>query len=160
MSVERVRGGAHEAQIFRSPERANEFQESFEQRIRAESKKGTSREREIMAEQLAKIFEEEGVGVDRIKEPWSHTKEEHAEAQVLVEMAFTHGLSTALKQAHSSEHFPRNVDLLHDVLTGRLYDAVVADRVNVHHPSPTVLASLLALFFGMIIVVVVFVYSL
>ena len=160
MSVERRIGGGRDSLIFRTPEQANQFQESFERRVRAESTKGTIRKRELLGEELVKVFEQEGVGVNPIREPWEHTPQEHAEAQQLVEVAFASGLDVALKQAHESTLFPRNIDLLHDVLTGRLYDSVVASRVDVHHPSPLVLVCILLLFIGLVAAIVLFVYSL
>jgi len=160
MSVERRIGGERESLIFRDPEHANEFQESFERRVQHESMKGAKRERELMGDELVKVFEQEGVGVTPVREPWEHSQEEHQEAQHLVDVAFSSGLDAALKQAHESAHFPRNIDLLHDALTGALYDAVVVSRVNTHHPSPLVLVGILGIFIGVLMAIVIFVYSL
>ncbi len=160
MSVERRIGGGRESLLFRSPEHANEFQESFEKRVQTESKKGATREREVLGEELAKVFEQEGVGVTPIREPWEHTPQEHEEVQRLVEVAFEKGLDVALKEAHQSNTFPRNIDLLHDVLTSKLYDAVVASRVNNPNPSPLVFIGILLMVIGIIVAIVLFVYSL
>ena len=88
MSVERRIGGERESLIFRDPEHANEFQESFERRVQHESMKGAKRERELMGDELVKVFEQEGVGVTPVREPWEHSQEEHQEAQHLVDVAF------------------------------------------------------------------------
>ncbi|HSX25171.1 MAG TPA: hypothetical protein VLG69_04365 [Candidatus Andersenbacteria bacterium] len=159
MSLERRIGGARDSLIFPSPEEANEFQESFDARVRTEKTPGATRKRELVSEELVKVFEKEGVAVTPIREPWEHTPQEHAEVQKLVEVAFASGLDIALKQAHESASFPRNIDLLHDVLTGKLYEAVVVSRVNVHHPSPLVLIVLLLIVVGIMAAIVLFAYS-
>lgn len=160
MSLERRIGGERESLIFRNPEQARSFQESYDRRVEQETIPGTSRKRELLAEQLVDVFEHEGVGVTQVKEPWEHSEEEHKEVQRLVETAFTEGISVAITQAKESQSFPRNIDLLHDVLTGRLYDAVVAEKINKNHVSPRALIGIFVLFMGIIIAIVVFVYSL
>lgn len=160
MSFESRKGGERESLIFRNPEQARSFQESYKRRVEQETITGTSRKRELLGEQLVDVFEHEGVSVTEIREPWEHSKEEHKEVQQLVETAFTHGLSLAIIQAKESNFFPRNIDLLHDVLTGRLYDAVISEKINQNHVSSGVLIGIFALFVGIIVAIVAFVYSL
>ncbi|MCE9643199.1 MAG: hypothetical protein K8Q97_02610 [Candidatus Andersenbacteria bacterium] len=160
MSLESRKGGVRESLIFRNPEQARSFQESYERRVEKHAVPGTKRDKELLGEELVQVFEHEGVGVTPIREPWEHSPEEHKEVQALVETAFSDGLDVAIAKAKTSEYFPRNIDLLHDVLTGRLYDAVIADRVNEHYVSPKVLFGIFALFAAIVVAVIVFVYSL
>lgn len=117
-----------ESLIFSDPEKAQEFTGRLEKR----AEKGFSREsrREQLAEELVHEFEQEGEGVDRITHPWEHTSQEHEEVQQLVTIAFEKDLPTALRAARSSDHYPRNVDLLHDLLTTEMYDLVQESQLN------------------------------
>ncbi|MDA1168926.1 MAG: hypothetical protein O3A36_01150 [bacterium] len=117
--------------IFRSPEHAAEFTKHVEHRINQERKPDISNPKEIVSQELAKQFEIEGHGVSLLSHPWEHTKEEHAEVQQLVNVSFMHGLTSAIAQAEKSTSFPRNIDLLHDLLTGEMYDAILRSRIIV-----------------------------
>lgn len=158
MSLER--GGVRESLIFRNPEQAGAFKESVERRIQQEAIPGASAKKEAVAEELVRVFETEGVGVTPIREPWEHTPREHQETQKLVDIAFSHDLAAAIAAARTSEFFPRNLDLLHDVLTNRLYDAVVMEKVNTSHAPAWTMILFLGLFIGIITAVIAFVYSL
>ncbi len=158
MQQERVRGG--ENLVFASREEAAQFQESLEHRIEKERSQDTSHGREIVAEELAKKFEEHGIGVSSLHVPWEHTQEEHIEVQELVNVAFAEDLRTALIRAEKSDSFPRNIDLFHDVLTGELYDAVVRSRLNVVHASPKMFFVILIPFMLVLVALIVFTYSL
>lgn len=158
MQQERVRGG--ENLVFASSEEAVRFQESLEHRIEKERSQDISHGREIVAEELAKKFEEHGTGVSSLHIPWEHTQEEHREAQELVNVAFAENLHTAIAQAEKSDSFPRNIDLFHDVLTGELYDAVVRSRLNVVHASLKAVLVILIPFILMLAAFIMFRYSL
>lgn len=158
MQQERVHGG--ENLIFKTQQEAAAFRESLEQKIVSERLPGTVREREIIAEELAKKFEEQGAGVSTLHTPWEHSQQEHIEVQELVNTAFVHGLSTALRRAEQSDSFPRNIDLFHDVLTGELYDAVLGRRLNTVHTSSWGIVAIAIPVLLLIIAVFVFVYSL
>jgi hypothetical protein len=160
MSLERRIGGGRESLLFRNPEQADSFRQSYERRVEKEALPGVNRGREIMADHLVEVFEHEGVGITPVREPWEHSTAEHEEVQQLVEVAFTDGLEGAIHRAKESPHFPRNIDLLHDVLTGRLYEAVVTSRANSYHPSLKMFVGIFALFLMIIVAVIAFVYSL
>lgn len=158
MGHERVRGG--ETLVFSDAAEAQAFRESVEQRVDSSPVPRIGRKREIVGEELAKKFDEHGVGVSSLHVPWEHTHAEHEEVQQLVTVAFTHGLSDAIRQAERSETFPRNIDLLHDVLTGQLYEAVLERHINRIHASPiTVIVALVPILF-LLLALLFFVYSL
>lgn len=136
--------------IFRSPEHAAEFTEHVEQRINQERKSGVSNPKEIVAQELAKQFEAEGHGVSQLTRPWEHTKEEHGEVQQLVNVSFMHGLTYAIAQAEKSASFPRNIDLLHDLLTGEMYDAILRSHKHVQH-IPVWIYVAISLFFVLLL---------
>lgn len=158
MQQERVRGG--EKLVFGNSQEAQVFRESVEGRIDSGRGDGTARPREIVAEELAKKFEEHGVAVASLHTPWEHTQEEHAEVQDLVNIAFADDLRSAINAAEKSGSFPRNIDLLHDVLTGELYDAVVQGRVNTVHVSSRALLLAVVPIALLIAAILVFAYSL
>lgn len=117
-----------ESLIFSNPEKAQEFTGRLEKR--AEQSPADTSRREQLSEALAHEFEQEGEGVERITHPWEHTPQEHEEVQQLVEIAFEKDLPAALRAARSSDHYPRNVDLLHDLLTTEMYDLVRDSQIN------------------------------
>lgn len=158
MQQERVRGG--ENLIFSSPQEAAAFRESLEQRKESESVPGVTQDKENVAQELAKKFEEHGHGVSSLHAPWEHTPQEHSEVQGLVDLAFTHDLQTALRHAEQSDLFPRNIDLLHDVLTGELYDAARASHLTALRPSLTGMLMIATPILLLIVAIFFFVYSL
>lgn len=136
--------------IFRSKENATEFTERVEGRIAQEQKPGVSHAREVVAQELAHQFEVEGHGVSSYAHPWEHSQAEHAEAQQLVNIAFAHDLTAAIRQAEQSPLFPRNIDLFHDVLTGKMYEAMSSAKLNAHH-VPSWIIFLIAVFFSLLL---------
>lgn len=115
-----------ETLIFDRPEAARRFAERVAERMARTSRPGVRRGREVIAEAVAEEFAAQGEAAS-LTQPWQHTREEHTEAQRLVDVAFARDLPAALKQARSSASYPRNIDLLHDVLTGELY-AILQQR--------------------------------
>lgn len=157
MQQERVRGGDN--LVFSSSQEAAHFRESVESKIVDEHIPGAQRRREVLAEELAKKFEEHGVGVSSLHRPWEHSQEEHAEVQELVNTAFATDLRDALRKAENSPSFPRNIDLFHDVLTGELYAAVVGQRLNTVHFSVWRIALLATPVLLLIVAIILFAYS-
>ncbi|MFH1354209.1 MAG: hypothetical protein ABIH36_02880 [bacterium] len=119
-----------ETLIFSTPEEAQEFKEQVGERMRRESGPGVVRQREAVGQEVAREFARQGEAVGTLSRPWEHTREEHAEVQGLVNMAFDQDLAMALGRARKSGNYPRNVDLLHDVLTGELYEAIQQRGIN------------------------------
>jgi len=119
-----------ETLIFSSPEQAQEFAERVEDSARQEKVRGAKRQREVVAEAVAGEFVKQGEAVDSYVQPWGHNKEEHEEAQSLVNEAFEKNLSVAIKKAQSSDNYPRNLDLFHDVLIGEMYELLVNRKLN------------------------------
>lgn len=158
MQQERMRGG--DRLVFVDSREAELFRKSLETKIAAERVPGIARGREIIGEELAKKFEEHGVGVLSLRSPWEHSQEEHAEVQGLVNVAFGHDLRTALRRAERSASFPRNVDLFHDVLTGELYDAVLGHRLNTVHASAWIIIAIAVPILLLTAAIFLFVYSL
>ena len=119
-----------ETLIYATPEEARRFRMDAGERLRQEKGKQVRRGREVMGERVAHEFEEAGESVETIKTPWEHTPKEHAEAQRLVDLAFAKDLPAALKEARASKHYPRNMDLFHDVLTGEMFDLVSEHKLD------------------------------
>ncbi|MDZ4225682.1 MAG: hypothetical protein U1C49_02420 [Candidatus Andersenbacteria bacterium] len=120
-----------ETLMFADREQAREFAERVTERERKEGQPaGVRRRREIVGEEVAEEFARAGQPVETVKEPWEHTPEEHQEAQTLVDMAFSRDLQAALRQAKNSPHFPRLLDLFHDVLTGEMYEVIIEQKLN------------------------------
>lgn len=115
--------------MFSSPEAAREWRQEVAEHLR-EQPPGVGREREIVGQAVAKEFEALGEGVTIIRQPWDHTPAEHQEVQQLVDTAFAEDLPKALAVAKTSPHYPRNIDLFHDVLTGELYEFVKQNKMN------------------------------
>jgi len=123
---------AHEREtlIFPTPEAAQEWREQFGERLNRQEGRAVRRRRELLREELARQFEQQGEGVGLISHPWEHTQEEHVEVQHLVDVAFARDLPAALRQARASEFYPRNIDLFHDVLTTEMYELLQEHRLN------------------------------
>ncbi len=117
-----------ETLIFPDAEGAQKFRERVgEQLPRVE---GVEEKRQIIREEVATQFASHGESVVVVKQPWEHTSAEHEEAQALADAAFAEDLGVAIRQAKKSPHYPRNLDLLHDLLTGELYQYVKEGRIN------------------------------
>jgi hypothetical protein len=142
--------------IFPSVARATAFSEMVTERIAQEKKPGVRRAKEIISHELEKQFELEGHGVSSYAQPWEHTQAEHVEAEQLVRVAFAHGLSAALASAEQSPSFPRNIDLFHDILTGKMYEALVSSRVRAVEHVPYWIIALLILFFALLLSAILF----
>lgn len=110
-----------ETLVFKSPEDAGGFRQRVEQGEAVRLRPGASRRARIERE-LQEEFARAGETVGTIKTPWEHTLAEHAEVQQLVDVAFAQDLPAAVRQAKKSGYYPRNLDLLHDVLTGEMYE--------------------------------------
>lgn len=158
MQQERNRGG--ENLVFANAQEAAQFREAIETRVATERLSGVTHRREAVAHELAKKFEEHGIGVSSLHTPWEHSKEEHSEVQDLVNIAFADSISVALRRAEHSSSFPRNIDLFHDVLTGELYDAVLGRRLNAVHISKWMMVVLILPVLLLIAAILFFVYSL
>lgn len=119
-----------ETLIFPNQEAAQSFREDVGEQLAQPAPAGVRRDKETVAAAVAKEFEQHGEAVGTIKEPWLHTPAEHEEVQQLVDVAFRRDLGAAIKQARQSQHYPRNLDLLHDVLTGEMYDLLREGGLN------------------------------
>lgn len=119
-----------ESLIFSGREQAERFIEHVGERLTRAGTSGIKRDREKVAEAVADEFAAEGEAVSVIKQPWDHTPEEHRETQALINTAFSQDLGAAIKQARRSRYYPRIIDLMHDILTNELYEAVNEFRVN------------------------------
>ena len=111
-----------ETLIFSNPEAAQDFAKTVEQGLQTPQSEGVNTKREVIGEALAQEFAAQGESVALLRTPWEHTPQEHAEVQHLVDVAFAKDLPSALALARQSPHYPRNLDLLHDVLTGQMYE--------------------------------------
>jgi len=134
-----------ETLIFGTPEEAREFAEGVEKRARRENLSGARRRREVVAEELAGEFAKQGEDVSLYTQPWEHTEDEHEEVQKLVDLAFLEDLPIALRRARKSDSYPRNIDLLHDVLTGQMYELMVKRGINKQPVKQSVVIVLTAL---------------
>lgn len=128
-SKERRSSQERETLMYSTPEQAQEWQEGVREKLKAESTGDVRRPREVVAEAVADQFASEGYAVS-LSHPWKHSESEHAEVQNLVDVAFAQNLTAALKQARQSPHWPRNLDLLHDVLTTEMYELVQEHDLN------------------------------
>lgn len=119
-----------ETLIFASPEEAALFREQIGETLDAQDSH-VRQDRQVVADAVAKEFEAAGQPVGgKVTHPWEHSTDEHAEVEELVDVAFAKDLPTALATAKKSNFYPRNIDLLHDVLTGELYEHVKENKVN------------------------------
>lgn len=119
-----------ESLIFTSKEKAGEFIERVERRKGRERRPGVRRDREVLADELAREIERQGEEAIDVSQPWEHSPEEHREVQALVETAFREDLVLALRKMRKSTNYPRIVDLFHDVLTDQMYEALVRAGLN------------------------------
>ena len=117
---------ANETLIFPSTEAAGEFRE----RVEARAAKPRRDVRQAVSDELTQEFESHGEVPSTLREPWQHTPEEHDEVQQLVNEAFSKDIASALAKARKSGHYPRNIDLLHDVLTNQMYASLVEQKAN------------------------------
>jgi hypothetical protein len=116
--------------VFSSPEEAARFKENVREKVEQQSLATSADQREAVAQTLAQEFTAAGEAVDVVREPWTHTPQEHHEVQQLVDLAFAKDLPTAIHRARKSPHYPRNLDLLHDVITGELYKLIAEGSLN------------------------------
>lgn len=118
-----------ESLVFSGVEQADNFREKTQENFDATAQKTA---REATAEVLAQEFSAAGhsVSYSSLSRPWEHTPAEHDEVQDLANLAFERDLPTALAKARASKSYPRNIDLLHDVLVSEMYDEVVKHKVN------------------------------
>lgn len=119
-----------ETLLFSDPEAAQAWQEKIGEQLQQVKSPVVDRRRAVVAEAVAEEFAQAGVAVTTIREPWIHTQAEHEEAQHLVDVAFAQDLPTAIKLAQKSPHYPRNLDLFHDVLTGEMYDLLQESEIS------------------------------
>lgn len=119
-----------ETLIFSNPDQAGQFKERVEQGWQQVETPGAGYKKKVVQDEVAKEFEKHGHGVQMIKQPWDHTPAEHEETQHLVDLAFAKDLGAALRVAQKSEHYPRNLDLFHDILTGEMYEVLKESKLN------------------------------
>ncbi len=119
-----------ETLIFRTPQEARDFRERVSEQLSQQPVRGVTRGREVVAAAVEREFAKHGEAAGLLPWPWEHTPEEHSEVQSLVDMAFAHDVEAALRRARRSNHYPRNVDLLHDVLTSELYALLQQREIN------------------------------
>lgn len=143
-----------ETLMFDNPEAAREFSEQVGRQLEQSRQPGVDQRREIVAQRVAQQFEREGEAVNLVRQPWIHTQEEHEEAQHLVDIAFEQDLRAALKAARSSDHYPRNVDLFHDVLTSELYRLVADTAVNRQPVGLWVIGGIVLVLLGALLIAV------
>lgn len=147
----------HEQQtlIFSNQEKAGEFRERVENRVTQPNTSQAGAKRQAISQELAQEFEKEGEVVSSLREPWEHSEEEHLEVQSLVNEAFEKDFTAALKKAKASPHYPRNLDLLHDVLTKQMYEALVQHGANKQVVLPW-LIGMLSIALAVLVLVIIF----
>lgn len=134
-----------ETLMFDTREKARAFGERAAERIRQEKYQGVSRVKEIVSEEIAQEIRALGEPMDEVvHHPWDHTYAEHNEVQELVDIAFARDLPAALREARASRHYPRNLDLFHDVLTTEMYGILLQSHLR-KQPTGLWLLALLAL---------------
>lgn len=116
--------------MFGTPDEAQSFRERAAEKMRSAEAPGVKHDRSALGEMVAQEMEAAGHPVDVITHPWEHTREEHDEAQALVDLAFEKDLPAAMRAAERSEHYPRVLDLFHDVLTNEMYPLIVQHKLN------------------------------
>lgn len=119
-----------ETLVYPSPDQAREFREGLREQLHLGRSRSVRREREAVAEAVAEEMAQLGESPQVYRSPWEHTEAEHEEAQQLVDIAFAHDLPAALRRARRSPHYPRNLDLFHDVLTNEMYDLLKEHRLD------------------------------
>ncbi len=148
-----------ESLIFPTPQEGREFSERVGEKLQQNDVAGIGRHKEIVAEEIAAQLEKTGEGVQSIKHPWEHTPAEHAEAQHLVDIAFSKDLWAAVGQARKSEHYPRNLDLFHDVLTNEMYQLIKEHNLQRQSLIPAGLGLALILSVGLLAIALIFLVS-
>src|SRR5690349_1727359 len=118
-----------ETLLFAHPEAAQAWRENVGEQLQQAKSPAIDRRREVVAAAVAEQFTQAGTPVQIIREPWTHTSAEHSEAQQLVDVAFAQDLPAAIRLAQKSPHYPRNLDLFHDVLTGEMYDLLQESEI-------------------------------
>jgi hypothetical protein len=119
-----------ESLVFDNPELAHAFKENVGEKLQQPGE--VTDRRQVVADAVGQEFQVQGqetVSVDLTK-PWQHTPQEHTEVQHLADVAFAKNLKAALSQARGSDNYPRNIDLLHDVLTGEMHEALLEHKIN------------------------------
>ena len=119
-----------ETLIFSNSEQAGKFTERIQEQWEQAEKRSAGHKKKVIQDEVAKEFEKYGQAVQSIKHPWDHSPAEHEETQQLVDLAFAKDLGAALRVAQKSEHYPRNLDLFHDILTGEMYDLLKETKLN------------------------------
>lgn len=120
-----------ETLMFPTTQEARAWTEHVGERAAAAEREGVRQDREVVAQAVAEELEKQGEAVGgALSRPWEHTAAEHAEVQGLVDVAFARDLSVALMQARRSGHYPRNIDLFHDVLTTEMYELTRVHKLN------------------------------
>lgn len=119
-----------ETLIFQNPEAAQQFRERVEGRLLREQQPGITKKREAIAQEVTHEFVQAGEAAHSLHQPWEHTPQEHEEVQHLVNIAFAKDLKVALAKSRQSPAYPRNLDLLHDLLTGEMYTILAKHNVN------------------------------
>jgi hypothetical protein len=94
--------------------------------------------------------------VDVIRHPWDHSPQEHHETQELVNTAFEKDLRAAIQQARQGNHYPRNLDLFHDVLTSEMYDLLKETHLNRQPVGIWALAAVSVIAAAFLIIVLLF----
>ena|SRR3989344_7226484 len=113
-----------ETLIFATPQEAQAWREVVAEKVAQQRKSVVRQDKEIVGQAVQQEFNRQGEAVGMISHPWEHTSAEHEEVQGLVDMAFEADLPAALKAARQSPHYPRNMDLFHDLLTSEMYKFV------------------------------------
>lgn len=148
-----------ETLIFPNQEAAQAFRESVGEQLQVSRTTGRQQDKAVVAEAVAQQFSQVGEAVSLVREPWTHTPAEHEEVQQLVNVAFQRDLGAAIKQARQSPHYPRNLDLLHDVLTGEMYDLLREGGLNKQPLGGWAIALLaIVLIAGLVLLLVVIVF--
>lgn len=129
-----------ETLIFKTPEEAAAFRENVRERMDEMATPGVKRDREAVGEMVGEQLARHGEVSEMLNTPWEHSGDEHEEAQKLVDMAFKEDLQVAIRQAQSSSYYPRILDLLHDVLTGQVYEVIAQKEVNRAKPNKLIIA--------------------
>lgn len=119
-----------ETLVYQTPQEAQQLTERIKLRVEQQQQTGQVAPREVIGEIVADELAMHGHGVSTLSQPWEHTEAEHTEAQQLLDVAFDRDLSVALTKARASKHYPRNLDLFHDVLTNELYQMIVQHKLN------------------------------
>jgi hypothetical protein len=145
-----------ETLIFSNREQAQQFQERLEGRVQREQQGGVDKRREVVADEIAAELEKVHDVPPALTQPWEHTAAEHEEVQQLVNVAFEKDLKAAISQARKSQHYPRNLDLLHDVLTGEMYSLLVSSRINRQPVIGGVLGAAIVVLLAMALLVLTF----